>query len=301
MLGFPVRRPAPSQFPSRSSSAVRRRAVVGVLALAALALITISFREPDSGPLHSAQNAASTALHPFQVAVERIARPFRDAWGWGSDVMHAKHDADRLRRQVEDLQQQVIQNESALQENVTLKSLLDYHEGPLFPVGYRGIATAVISRAPTAFQQEIVVAVGANDGVTLNAPVVTAEGLVGTVTRVFSHAARVTLLTDEQSAVSAVDLRTGASGIVLHGSAGDTLMLNRIDKKDVVRRGDEIVTSGWRSNGFSSLYPRGIPIGVTTSVNQTDTDLYKQVQIEPYVDVGSLHAVTVLVPKVQSP
>jgi rod shape-determining protein MreC len=273
--------------------------VVGVLALLALTLITISFRESESGPLHSAQNAASTALHPFQVAVERVARPFRDAWGWSADIIHAKNDADRLRRQVEDLQQQVIQNESALQENVRLKSLLDYHEGPLFPSGYRGLATAVISRAPTAFQQEVVVAVGANDGVTLNAPVVTAEGLVGTVTRVFSEAARVTLLTDEQSAVSAVDLRTDAAGIVVHGSAGDTLMLNRIDKKDVVRRGDEIVTSGWRSNGFSSLYPKGIPIGVATSVNQTDTDLYKQVQIEPYVDVTSVHAVTVLVPREQ--
>ena len=57
----------------------------------------------------------------------------------------------------------------------------------------------------------------------MNAPVVTADGLVGQVTSVNEGAARVRLLTDESSAVSAVDLRTGASGIVRHGPIGDSL------------------------------------------------------------------------------
>jgi cell shape-determining protein MreC len=34
-----------------------------------------------------------------------------------------------------------------------------------------------------------------------------------------------------------------------------------------------------------------------TSVGQTDTDLYQQVQVDPYVDFGSLDAVLVLVPR----
>ena len=42
--------------------------------------------------------------------------------------------------------------------------------------------------------------------------------------------------------------------------------------------------------------PEGIPIGKVTSVGQTDTDLFQQVQIDPYVDFGALDAVLVLVP-----
>ena len=61
-------------------------------------------------------------------------------------------------------------------------------------------------------------------------------------------------------------------------------------------RGDEIVTAGWRAGALSSLYPKGIPIGKVTSVGQTDTDLFQQVQVDPYVDFGSLDAVLVLVP-----
>jgi hypothetical protein len=79
VLGFPVRRPASRLFTSRSSSALRRRIVLGLLVLLALALITISFREYENGPLHRAQGAAASALQPLEVAVERVARPFRDA------------------------------------------------------------------------------------------------------------------------------------------------------------------------------------------------------------------------------
>lgn len=297
MLGFPVRRTASSRASLRSSSALKRRLVVGVLVLLALALITLSFRESESGPLHDAQATASTALRPFQVAIERVARPFRDAYGWTSDLFAAKGDAERLRRQNQVLRQQVIQNESALQQNVELRALLNYVNGPEFPSGYRSIATEVVSTAPRAFEQEIVVAVGANDGVVLNAPVVTNEGLVGQVTRVFSRTARVTLITDEQSFVSAEDLRSGATGIVRHGGAGDTLVFSRVKKEESVKEGHEVITSGWRSDGLSSLYPRGIPIGEVTSVGLTSNDLYQQIQIRPFVDTSSLHSVIVLIDK----
>ena len=56
------------------------------------------------------------------------------------------------------------------------------------------------------------------------------------------------------------------------------------------------MTAGWRAGALSSLYPKGIPIGKVTSVGQTDTDLFQQVQVDPYVDFGALDAVIVLVP-----
>jgi rod shape-determining protein MreC len=191
----------------------------------------------------------------------------------------------------------VIQNESALQQNVDLKALLEYQEGPLFPRDYGFVATSVTSRPSRAFEQEIVLPVGTKNGVELYAPVVTEDGLVGQVTRVTGRSSRVTLLTDESSAVSAVDLVTDAEGIVQHGQAGDSLVMNRVSKKAVVKVGDEIITSGWRSGDLASLYPKGIPIGRVTSVGSLNTDLYQQIQIASDVDFASLDAVAVLVPR----
>ena len=269
--------------------------MLGILVLLALALITASFRESENGPLHRAQAAAASALQPLEIAVERVARPFRDAWAWTTGLFDARSEAERLRAENEVLRQKVIQNESALQKNVGLKALLDYVEGPQFPSGYTYVATSVTARPAGAFEQEIVLPVGTDNGVELNAPVLTDDGLVGQVTRVTEDSSRVTLLTDEGSAVSAVDLVTDAEGIVEHGQSGDSLVLNRVSKKAVVNVGDEIITSGWRTGSLSSLYPRGIPIGRVTSVGQLNTDLYKQVQIESQVDFSSLDSVVVLV------
>jgi rod shape-determining protein MreC len=271
---------------------------VGVLVLASLVLISVSFRSGDDGPLSGVQSAGATVLRPFAVGVERVAQPFRDGYGWVDSLLGARSEAEQLRAEVRDLRQRAIQSEFALQENEYLRRLLEYLDGPRFPDDFEPVAAEVVSRPAGAFTQAIVVAAGSGNGVRVNDPVVTADGLVGLVTRVTAGTARIQLLTDEEAAVSAVDLRSGAPGIVLHSrGTRETLVLDRVRKKDVVRVGDEVVTSGWRAGLLSSLYPKGIPIGKVTSVGQTDTDLFQQVQVDPFVDFGTLDAVLVLVPK----
>ncbi len=260
-------------------------------------LITISFRSGDDGPLAGVQSAASTVLRPFAVGVERVAQPFRDAYHWADSLLDARSDAERYRQEARELRQRVIQAEFALQENEYLRRLLDYVDGPRFPEDFEPVPAEVIGRPGGAFTQAIVVAAGSENGIRVNDPVVTADGLVGIVTRVMPREARVQLLTDQEAAASAIDVRTQAQGIVRHAlGTRETLVLDRVRKRDVVRPGDEIVTAGWRTGGLSSLFPKGIPIGVVTSVGQTDTDLFQQVQVDPYVDFGDLDAVLVLVP-----
>ena len=275
--------------------------MLGVLVALALALITISFRESEEGPLHDAQAAAASALQPLTVAMERVAQPFRDAYRWTADLFDARAEAERLRAESEQLQQQVIQNESALQSLVEVKKLLTYVDGPTFPGDYTYVATSVTARPARGFEQEIVLPVGRDNGVELDAPVVSADGLVGRVTRRTADSSRVTLLTDESSAVSARDLRTGAVGIVEHGQTGEALVMSRVRKEDAVKVGDEIVTSGWTSGELRSLYPKNILVGRVTSVGQTQTDLYKHVQIASDVDFSSLDVVAVLVPRNKRP
>ena len=209
--------------------------MLGALVVLSLALITVSFREESDGPLHDAQAAVASVLQPLEVAVERVARPFRDAYGWTKDLFTARSENERLKAENEQLKQQVIQNESALQENVDLRALLGYRSSPAFPKDFNGVAAEVIAQPSGSFDQTIVVSAGSGDGVAPEAPVVTADGLVGIVTSVTDGAARVRLLTDESSAVSALDLRTRASGIVRHGPSGDSLVLDRVSKKEFVQ------------------------------------------------------------------
>jgi rod shape-determining protein MreC len=296
-IGSTTQRSGSSTQTSRASATVRRRVVVGVLTVLSLALVTVYFREADGGVLHGVQSTGASVLRPFEVGAERVARPFRDAAGWFGGVIHAKSENKRLKEQIDALRQEIIVTQSALRENTQLKKLLDYLEGPTFPKDYSPVAARVIARAPTQFTQQIVVSAGKNDGVSKHDAVVTGDGLLGEVTKVANNVAQVTLLTDPTSAVSALDIHSNADGILQLDQSGSTLILDRVTKDQVVDRGDVITTSGFRSGDLTSLYPRGIPLGVVSSVSQTDTDIYKKVQVDPFVDFANLEAVIVLIPK----
>jgi rod shape-determining protein MreC len=273
---------------------------VGGLVLLSLFLITVSFREPTSGPLHGIESAGATVLRPFEVAAERVARPFRDVYGYFRGLVHAKQENEKLRERVNRLRQIALQGETARQENEQLRAALDYRDGPLFPTDYHGVSARIISWA-SEFDQQVVISAGSSDGIRQDTPIVTRAGLVGRVTDLNSSAAQVTLIIDENSAVPALDVGTRAVGLVRPGQGEGTLILDRVLKARNVQPGDVIVTAGTRSEQYPSLFPRGIPIGVVTSVGQSDTASFKQIQLEPYVDFSSLDAVTALITRKRMP
>jgi rod shape-determining protein MreC len=268
-----------------------------VLVLLSLVLITVYFREPAGGGLHGVQSTGATVLRPFEVASNRIAAPFRDAYGWFAGLIHAKSENAKLRDQVDRLRTEVIQNTNAAQENDQLRRQLKYVGLPRFPQDYSAVSTDVISRPPSEFEQQIGIAAGSSSGIRVNDPVVTADGLVGKISHVAGHTAQVTLLTDPNLNVSALDLETQAAGLVSHGEGPNTLTLDRVQKSQVLHEGDTVVTQGWKLKGLSSIYPYGIQIGTVTGATNSEVDLYWNAQVKPFVDFDSLQTVMVLVPK----
>lgn len=271
--------------------------MVGALVVLSIVLITIYFREPAGGGLHGVQSTGATVMRPFEVAAERVARPFRDAYNWSSGLVHAKSQNATLRNQVDDLSQQLSQQTTAYQQNLELKRLLNYVGRPDFPHGYDYVATAIIGRSPSEFDQQVGLAAGSSSRIRVGDPVVNADGLVGLITQVARSTSEVTLLTDPRINVAALDLNTKATGVVSHGEGRSTLILDRVSKSQSINARDWIVTQGFRFGPLTSYYPRGIPIGVVSGASQNDVDLYWQVQLRPRVDFGSIQSVLVLIPK----
>jgi rod shape-determining protein MreC len=267
--------------------------VVGVLALASLALLSVYFRESDDGALHGVQDAGASVIRPFQVGAERVARPFRDLYGWFDGLLSAKDENEKLREQLEEARRRAIENETAAQEVLALKEALAFQELPGLD-DYRRVNTRVIAQQPVQNGRQVVIAAGADDGIAKNAPVLVAGTLVGEVTYVTNDTSLVTLLNDESSAVAAYVIRTGAVGLVESGEGG-SLVLNNIAKEKDVERDDVIATAGSRVERLPSIFPRGIPIATVTFVGQTDTEPDKQIQLVSNVDLANLDVVTVLV------
>jgi rod shape-determining protein MreC len=255
--------------------------VAGLLVLLSLVLITAYFREPAGGGLHGVQSAGATVLRPFEVGAERVARPFRDAYGWFAGRLSSV----------------VVQNENAAAQLADLKRQLNYIGSPAFPDDFDPVATQVIGKPPTEFEQQITVAAGETDGIRIDDPVVTADGLVGKVTNVTRDQAQVTLLTDPEIEVAAYDLETKAAGVIRHGEGRDTLTLDRVSKSQIVNSHDTIVTQGYKLGPLQSVYPQGVRIGAISGASSSEVDFFWQIQVSPSVHFDSLRSVLVLVPK----
>jgi rod shape-determining protein MreC len=276
---------------------------VGLLVLASLVLITLSFR---SSALDGLQNTGATVLRPFEVAADRVSRPFADTIGWFRGLVDAKSENKRLRAQVAELQGQLILDEGAVQENVQLRKALDYH-GPPSVADFRRVNAAVLANPQSAIDQSVTISAGTSQGVVPGSVVVEPTGgpngigaLVGTVDRATSDVARVTLLTDAESAVTATDLtNTRVVGAVRRGSgSSDVLILDRVPKQAFVRVHDTIITAGTLGQGpLKSKFPRGIPIGTVAFQSLSDASLFQNIQVKPLVDFSSIRSVVVLVPR----
>jgi rod shape-determining protein MreC len=296
VLGDSAQKSASSRYSSNRSSALRRRIVVGVLVLLALVLITVSFR---SSALDGVQSTGASILQPFEVAANRVAAPFRDAAGWAHGLVDAKNQNKKLRRENQQLQQKLIFDEQAVQENVQLRAQLDFKGVPGLDK-FNRVNTEVQTNPQNAIDQSVTIAAGSSSGIAAGDVVVSpAGGLVGIVDKTFSGVSRVTLLTDEQSSVTSTDLTSPtAIGEVHRGGGGSTvLVLDRVPKAKYVGVGDKVITAGSLGKGaLPSMFPRGILVGTVTSESDTDVNPFKTIQVQPAVDFSSLRSVIVLVP-----
>jgi len=273
---------------------VVRRTVLAVLVIGALALLTISFRSPTSGALHDVQGAGASALKPFQVAAERVARPFRDVYGYFSGLAHAKSENAKLKREVRQLRSTENQHVIAAQRLGELEKVVRFEQGPSFPKDFRSVTTTVISY-PSAFTQEVTIAAGSSSGLHIGTPIMTADGLIGHVTNVTPGTAQVMLLTDPDSSVPARDISHGLVGQV-HPGQGGTLILDRVAKALQPQKGDLVVTQGTVDSRYPDFYPYGLPIGEVQSVGTSDIASYLTVQLTPFAHFDSLDVVIALIP-----
>jgi rod shape-determining protein MreC len=284
----------------RARNAVLRRLVLAMLVVAALALLTVSFRSPTSGALHDVQGAGATALRPFQIAAGRVARPFRDAYGYFEGLAGAKSENTKLKRELRAVRAQLANNDAGALRAAELERLLHFEGGPSYPRDFRAVNTSVTSYANEPFGQQIGIAAGSSSGIALNTTIVSADGLLGRVTNVSRSTAVVTLITDPDSAVAAVDVQTGVRGIIRKGQ-GNTLILDRVSKEKKVQKGDYIVTQGTRDRRYPDLYPYGIPIGVVLTAGPSDIASFLTVQVQPFAQFDSLDSVAALVATKRTP
>jgi rod shape-determining protein MreC len=156
-----------------------------------------------------------------------------------------------------------------------------------------------VSREGLPWYRTLTINKGREDGVELEAPVLTPTGVLGRVIERGPHAAKVQLLLDSQSGAGVLIERSRVTGIVsgqvggVEGAVATDLVLKYVPETTDVVTGDVVVTSG-----LDRIYPKGLVVGRVRTVSR-GTGLFKEILVEPSARFDQ--AEEVLVVKGQKP
>jgi rod shape-determining protein MreC len=273
----------------------RRRAALALFVALSLFLLTAYFGESPSGMLHGVQRGAQEVLSPIESGASKVFKPFRDLFNWVGDAFDANSENKKLKKELAQTRTDLAKARTEARDIEQLRKMVGLREEDGFPNGTDPVTARVIARSPTDWSSTIQINKGTDDGVEDDDPVITGDGLVGKIEQAAGSTATVELITDGEAAVDAAIVPDGTSGVVRTPVGDpDDLQLDFVRKVGSIRKGQTVVTSGFRSGRLESLFPRGIPIGTVRDVDRDELETYQRVHVDPFADFRRIDLVQVL-------
>ena len=233
--------------------------------------------------------AAGAVITPVEKLFSKLASPvskLRD------DVM----SMGDLRRENEDLRAQVNELltvnrsvEEYIEENGRLRELLRLREDM---VDKEVLAASVISADSDDFSYTVTINRGSGDGVSVEDAVISTLGVIGRVSELGEHWARVTTLLSPRHALGVEIARTGDLAVLegdLKLARDKQCKLGYITGSGELIEGDILVTSG-----YGGVYPPGITVGKVVSVRSDNSGKIDYAAVEPTADMSKLYEVLVI-------
>lgn len=236
--------------------------------------------------LDPVENLTLTVSSPVQTKLRAAARPLADIVNNWTDIKGLRDENRSLRDENERLQSEVTrlrENEVRIQQLEQLLGVESTFRDQTF------LAASIAGRDPDGLKQMVAINRGRTDGLAEGMVVVTeGSALVGRVTKVLDGYSWVTLITDPDSAVSAMTQESRAQGVVA-GSHSGKLEMEFVGQEATVKEGDVVITSG-----VGRGYPPGLVVGRVTHAQKLEQELFQTVDVEPLAALNRLENVLVM-------
>lgn len=148
------------------------------------------------------------------------------------------------------------------------------------------VSSSVTSRDPVDAFYSFSIDVGSLDGVEVNDPVVTKDGVVGLITEVYSSSSRVTTIFSEEIQLGATSEEFSENGVVSSDAslmAQGNVKMNYLSKSTKIVAGTVITTSG-----AGGVFPKGLVIGKVSYLSVSDKDVSVNAVITPTADIVNI-------------
>ncbi|ACR30457.1 rod shape-determining protein MreC [Burkholderia glumae] len=226
-----------------------------------------------------------TALYPLQRAALVPRDLFMGAADLAATNASLRHDNQQLHQRNLALSLQANQAAQLAADNAHLRAVL----GLRARIAVQATPVELQYDTSDPFSQKVVIGRGSHDDIQNGAPVVTEDGVIGQVTRVFPLQAEITLVTDRDLAIPVQVLRTGLRSVIYGTPKGDSLDLRFVPTSADLLVGDELVTSG-----LDGLYPPGLPVAKVVRIDKLADTAFAHVVCMPIAAVRGAREMLVL-------
>ena len=239
-----------------------------------------------SGILRSGLKTLAT---PFEWCGTTVANAVNGFVGVFSEYDELKKENEELKAQIAEMENDKYENSVLRDQNNWLKSYLDMKS---YIPDVNITDAVVIARESGNYATVLTINKGYAHGLKKNMPVITEDGVFGSVSECGIDWAKVVSIVETASAVSVYSERTGVTGVV----SGDTelrtdgyCIMTYIASNADIKVGDKIFTSG---NG--GVYPAGLLIGEVSEISADETTRTLSAVIKPSVDFKNSEDITKL-------
>jgi rod shape-determining protein MreC len=268
----------------RSSAGNKERVAWVLLPLLFFQLALLSFQiESPSGTILF-KSWTLKAQAPILAASSTITQGVHDVWYGYIWLAGARKENEQLRRRVDKLALLNRSYEQSLQENARLQQLVSMSDR----LSYQTIGARVTARTPNFLANIIYIDRGSSDGVSINAPVLSGNGIIGRVILVSDHHSQVQLITNTDASMGVMLDQSRTPG-VLKGTGEFQLELHYIGNAQAVVPGEVVISSG-----LDKIFPKGIVVGAVVE-SRKGKNVFREIKVKPSVDLIHLEEVSILI------
>src|SRR5271163_2153944 len=268
----------------------RNALVLMLVVLAQVVLLAMQVRRPvpdmpDGHNVRLWRYVVASVVTPPERLAHNIGLSLRGVWSNYIYLRHLREQNQNLQAKVDRLRLEQASLAEDARTGQRLREMLDFRGRYID----KTLPAQVVGTSGTDQAQVIYIDRGYKDGLTVQMPVITPDGIIGKVKNVFPHTAQVLLISDQTSGTGVVLESTRIRGVMKGNASGQPQMIN-ISPDERIQPGEPVMTSGG-----DQVYPPGMPVGVVDRVVADPETSYVNVVVKPNADLAKLEEVLVVI------
>ncbi|ETR69024.1 MAG: rod shape-determining protein MreC [Candidatus Magnetoglobus multicellularis str. Araruama] len=263
----------------------RLATIAGGMILIVLTIMLLTITSQHRSHSNILSRLAINCISPFQELVSSSIRTCQQIWKNYFSLVAVAYENERLRSALNkayELNNRCLETQRS---NQRLRALLDFKETNK---AFQLVAAEVIGRDPSYWSKTMMIDKGETDGLQKGFPVVVHRGIVGQIIETTGHFSKVLLIIDQNSAVDSLLQRTRVRGII-KGDSAKSFFFEYVLRKGNVKIGDMVISSG-----LDGVYPKGLRVGTVSEILRSNSGIFQEIKVTPYVDFEKLEEVFVL-------